>query len=325
MANEQFFITGAKRNSAPFSMENMAGCYHAVLYELDFAKEKIVKSYIEEEPDMEIHPATYSFSFRGLSVHSDIIYTCNGSEILEIDKNTFQVLKRISLPVFNDLHHVDIINGNITFASTGIDHIGFIKNGEVELHSSLPEAESRVIDDTIDYRAISTKPHLSHPNYVFEIDGKTWITRFHQKDAICLEDPSLKLDIGTERPHDGLVVGDKVYFTTVNGAITVFNKNTQEKLEVHDLQSHYKQPKIGWCRGIEVIGDFAYIGFTRLRKTRSIENLGFLTDRWDSMMTSIKGTPPARIIKYDLKNRKIIKEMVFNNSQLSVLFSLKHK
>jgi len=323
MSGQRFIVTGAKRNDSEFSMENLAGSYQSTIYEIDFDNESIVKKYVEESPDWNIYPEEYSFSFRGCTLAGDVFYTCNHSEILKIDKKSFNVIDRISSTVFNDLHHVDLINGKIAFASTGIDHIGFWEDGEVELHSVLPEGEGRVLDKEVDYRKISTKPHMSHPNYIFEIDGKTWITRFQQKDAICLEEPDKRMDIGFERPHDGLVVDGKVYFTTVNGSIVIFDAETQEKLEVHDLQSLYSQPKIGWCRGIEVVGDYAYVGLSRVRKTRSLENLGFIADGWNAMIDSVKKIPPARIVKYDLKRRKIIKEMNFKNSQLSVLFSIK--
>ena len=36
----------------------------------------------------------------------------------------------------------------------------------------------------------STKPHLAHPNHVFHIGDEPWATRFQQKDAVSLLDPT---------------------------------------------------------------------------------------------------------------------------------------
>ncbi len=39
----------------------------------------------------------------------------------------------------------------------------------------------------IDYRKVpTTKPHRSHPNFAFLLEGDIWTTRCDQKDAICL-------------------------------------------------------------------------------------------------------------------------------------------
>ncbi|WP_372369480.1 hypothetical protein [Candidatus Uabimicrobium sp. HlEnr_7] len=50
----------------------------------------------------------------------------------------------------------------------------------------------------VDYRKIETKPHKSHPNFVFCTQKNTWVTRSYQKDAICLTEPynRIAIDIG---------------------------------------------------------------------------------------------------------------------------------
>lgn len=329
MYKENFIVTGARRNSAEFSMDNLSSCYQAVVCHVDFENEKITRTYIEKVPDNEIYPAAYTLSFRGFVIQEGIITTCTHSEIVEVDVDTFKVRNRITSSYFNDLHHVTRLGGTMWYASTGLDRVGqFVGNKEI-LHpvvsvEECQQEECRQIESNVDYRKISTKPHLSHPNYIFEVGNNVWVTRFEQKDAICLAEPEKKMNIEVERPHDGVVVEGKVYFTTVNGSIVVFDTKTLERIEVHDLQALYRQPRIGWCRGIEVIGDYAYVGFTRLRKTRSIENLGFVTDKWVNFKESIKNTQPARIVKYDLKRKRIVKEMRLNNSEMGVLFSLKN-
>ena len=70
---------------------------------------------------------------------------------------------------------------------------------------------------SVDYRKVSTKPHLSHPNFVFEISDDVWVTRLRQRDAICLTRPAEPININLERPHDGLLHESLLYFTTVDG------------------------------------------------------------------------------------------------------------
>ena len=72
----------------------------------------------------------------------------------------------------------------------------------------------------------STKPHLAHPNHVFHIGDEPWATRFQQKDAVSLLDPTRRIDIGLERIHDGIVYGDRVLFTTVDAKVVIADTRT---------------------------------------------------------------------------------------------------
>ena len=83
-----------------------------------------------------------------------------------------------------------------------------------------------------DYRKVeSTKPHKSHPNFVFELDGDIWVTRFHQRDAIALNSSGKSIAIGVEKPHDGLVRGDRIYFSVVDGKIVIVNRHSLKSIK----------------------------------------------------------------------------------------------
>jgi len=322
MAAETFIVTGARRSAAEFSMDNLAESYQAVLCEVDFERGVVLRSYVEDKPDPAISVQAYSASFRGCSRYGNTLYSCTHSEIVEFEIDNFTVKNRITLPVFNDLHHVMRSENGLIFASTGIDHVGMIEAAQTRLYPVLPQGDYAEVDPRADYRVICTKPHKAHPNHVFRIDGQLWVTRFEQRDAVRLDNFDERLAVEVERPHDGLVVDNRVYFTTVNGAIVVFDAKSRRRLEVHDLTQLQRNPKMGWCRGIEVVGDCAYVGFSTIRKTRSMDNLSFLTDRFMQWRDGLLNAAPARIMKYDLRRRKIVSEMRFRHSELGIMFSI---
>lgn len=322
MTAETFIVTGARRSASEFSMDNLAESYQAVLCEVDFGRGVVLRSYAEDRPDPAICVREYSTSFRGCSRYGNTLYSCTHSEIVEFELDSFMVRNRVTLPVFNDLHHVMRSENGLIFASTGIDHVGMMEAGQTRLYPVLPKGDYTELEPGTDYRVVCTKPHKSHPNHVFRLDGQLWVTRFSQRDAVRLDDFAERLAVEVERPHDGLVVDDRIYFTTVNGNIVVFDTKTRRRLEVHDLTRLQKNPKMGWCRGIEVAGDYAYIGFSTIRKTRSMDNLSFLTDRFVQWRDGLLNAAPARIMKYDLRRRKIVSEMRFRHSELGIMFSI---
>ncbi|MBN1849827.1 MAG: hypothetical protein JW932_14715 [Deltaproteobacteria bacterium] len=174
----------------------------------------------------------------------------------------------------------------------------------------------------IDYRKISTKPHQIHPNHVSFINEKMWVTRFNKKDAICLDNPSKRMDISCGKPHDGLVKDNNVYFTTVNGMIVVFDSRSLKCLSCHNITSLYSGLHPGWCRGLEIVGNYAYIGFSTFRWTMSINNLKFLAKNVISLGNKIDKDLPARIVKYDMRRQIIVDEMNFADREIDLIFSI---
>jgi hypothetical protein len=71
---------------------------------------------------------------------------------------------------------------------------------------------------------------------VFELNGETWVTRFKQRDAICLDNRAKRIDIAVESPHDGLICGNRIYFTTVDGRIVIAHRRTLQVDEIVDLK-----------------------------------------------------------------------------------------
>lgn len=271
-------------------------------------------------PDYE--PTNY---FTSSSLIDRKLYLCCNTQVFIYSYPDLKLLKVINHQSFNDLHHVTVINDEIVVACTGLDMVMmFDLNGDLKkVVNVLGKDPWNRFSPDVDYRKIaSTKPHESHPNFVFEIDGNLWATRFEQKDAICLRDPSKRIDIGIERVHDGHVYGDYVYFTTVNGHIVVANKKTFRIERVFDLNKmDGRGLPLGWCRGFCLIGDDAFVGFSRLRTTKILDNL-----RWvKSMVTAFKSPEklqPSRVSRFNLKKMALEDEFILPRDDIDILFSV---
>ena len=131
-----------------------------------------------------------SVLFKAGAIVGEKLYTCTPTEVLVYDLPKFTVANYLSLPCFNDLHHVvpDSV-GNLLVTSTGLDLVVKLDPSGTVLHewNVLGENPWGRFSREVDYRKVeTTKPHHSHPNFVFELDGQIWVTRFEQRDAICL-------------------------------------------------------------------------------------------------------------------------------------------
>ena len=142
---------------------------------------------------------------------------------------------------FNDLHHVvPDSSGNLLVTSTGLEMVVRVTpDGEIlDQWNVLGEDPWEKFSRDTDYRKVdSTKPHRSHPNFAFELDGNIWATRFYQRDAVCLSDPSKRIDIGVQAPHDGLVRNGSIHFTTVDGHIVIVSRHSLLVEKIIDLKT----------------------------------------------------------------------------------------
>jgi len=266
-----------------------------------------------------------SVIFKAATLVGEQLYLCTQTEILVCRVSDFGLDSHISLPQFNDLHHVrPRADGSLLAASTGLDsilHLSF----DGRLLSTWPVLEpgaAKVFPENVDFRRIpTTKPHLSHPNFVFELDGRVWATRFEQRDAVCVEDLSQRIAIGVERPHDGALHDGELYFTTVDGRVVVADAESHSVTRVHDLSEAIgSRLPLGWCRGISVISrSNILVGFSRIRSTPFVENLRWLADK-----TRKKGTSamPTRVAHVDLVSGKAVKEWNLEDAGMSAIFSI---
>lgn len=265
-----------------------------------------------------------SSMFKSGTIAGNKLYTCTSTEVLVFDLPEFKISNYISLPCFNDLHHVvPDADGNFLVTSTGLEMVVKITpDGTVLCHwNVLGENIWGKFSPDIDYRKVdSTKPHRSHPNFTFELDGQIWATRFFQRDAVCLTDPEKRIDIGVQAPHDGLVRGENIYFTTVDGHIVIVDKSSLKIEQVVDLKSiNGENALLGWCRGLLPIDqDRFWIGFTRVRKTKFRENLLWVRNVFRDGM----GEKPSHIALYDTVSHTCLQEFDLEPHGMNVIFSI---
>lgn len=270
-----------------------------------------------------------SILFKAGTVEDGKLYACTPTEVLIYTLPHFEQFHYLSLPFFNDLHHVQpTAEGNLLIAVTGLDMVVEVTPlGEVlrEWNVLGQDPWDRFSRQT-DYRQVlTTKPHLAHPNYVFQIGKDIWVTRFEQRDAICLTQthPQRCIEIGVERPHDGNLYEEYVYFTTVDGHIVVANLNNGQVEQIVDLNeiSETNGRILGWCRGLHILDrDHVIVGFSRLRPTKFRENLRWARHRLGLHKSA--GNLPTRIALYNLKQHKLCWEQNLEEAEMSVIFSI---
>jgi len=248
------------------------------------------------------------------------LYLCTQTEVMVLGLPDFQRLAYVSLPIFNDVHHVlPTPQGTMLVASTGLDMVVELTyEGDVlSTWNVLGEDPWTRFDKSIDYRKVrTTKPHLAHPNHVFMVGAEIWATRFQQRDAICLTSPGKRIHIGLERIHDGVLHDGLVYFTTVNGRIVIADPIECRVTEVIDLNLiNDGETQLGWCRGIALDPPYAWIGFSRIRPTKFRENVGWV-------MRGFKRDFGTHVARYDLVRKERLDQVNVEPFGLSAVFGI---
>jgi hypothetical protein len=155
---------------------------------------------------------------------------------------------------------------------------------------------------------------------LYQLHGETWVTRFRQRDAICLNDRCKRIEIGVQSPHDGLIRGDRVFFTTVDGHIVIANPFSLTIERVIDLKTiNGNNTLLGWCRGVLPVDENAYwVGFTRVRKTNLQENILWVRNIFQEGTAS----KPTHIALYDTSGMRCLKEFNLEEHGMNIVFSI---
>lgn len=266
-----------------------------------------------------------SLVFKSATIVDGTAYLCTQTEVLLCDFPSFTLRRVISLPCFNDVHHVAPgPDGLLYVVSTGLDAVAIVTpEGALErLVDVLGGSPWDRFSPDVDYRKVpTTKPHRAHPNFVFFLDGRPWVTRFEQRDAVPLEGPGEPFSIHAHGAHDGHVVGDGVWFTTVDGRIVRFDVATRERAD-YDLNSLNPDPDLplGWCRGLLVEGSSAWVGFSRIRFTKLRQNLSWV--RHGFKATTDHRNLPTRIARYDLAQPALVETIDLEPAGMGAVFGV---
>ena len=322
------YILGGRQRKALMQSPTKEWLWYeaALILEVDVESGQVQTRVEYETPTHSRSGEKSSINFHCGTLVGDLLYTCTMTEVLIYKVPQFERIGYLSLPCFSDLHHVaPAADGNLLVVNTGLDMVM-----KLDLRGNLVQ-EWCVIDEvpwtrfsrSVDYRKVeTTKPHKSHPNFVFELDGEVWVTRFNQRDAVSLSGSGKRIEIAVDRPHEGLLYGDRLLFTVVDGAIVIVNRHTlrvERIIDLRQIQDRDRQILPAWCRGIlPVENDKMWVGFTRIRNTLLRENV-----RWVKTVLH-EGTfiKPTHIALFDLQTQQCLKEIDLEPYGLNGVFGI---
>jgi hypothetical protein len=121
--------------------------------------------------------------------------------------------------------------------------------------------------------------------------------------------------------HDGIVDGDHIYFTAVDGIVIRVDGRTGMPDRFFDLNDMVPgRLPLGWCRGIAHLGGTRFaVGFSRLRPTRWEENLTWVRHRLGGSGINLM---PTRIGVFDLERGALLEEYGLEEVGLNAVFSV---
>jgi hypothetical protein len=154
------------------------------------------------------------------------------------------------------------------------------------------------------------------------LDDEVWATRFIQRDAICLSRKGGRIAIDVESPHDGLVCGERIFFTSVDGRVVIVNRKTlsvDQIINLRKIQDRSQEVLPAWCRGLLPVDERRiWVGFTRIRKTVFKENV-----RWVKTVLR-EGTivKPTHIALFDLVSQQCLREIDLEPYGMNSVYSI---
>jgi hypothetical protein len=258
--------------------------------------------------------------FKSATYRDGLLYACTQTEVLVCALPDFAVVEYHSLPFFNDVHHVTPTpHGTILVANSGLEMVVELTSESevVRVWNVLGDDPWEAFPADRDYRlGVDLKPHRAHPNYVFHLGDEPFATRFECRDAVSLLDPGRRIEIGRERVHDGVVAGDRILFTTVDGHVVIVDAGTLDVIDQVPLSSPAGDDAVlGWCRGLLVEDDHVWVGFSRIRATRFRQTLSWIR-------TGTTRFCPTRIARYRLDDWSCDAEVDLEPFGLNAVFSI---
>ena len=274
----------------------------AVIQVLDWSTKTAIKT-IKYVPPVEHLGEGLSVMFKGAAVYKDKIYVATNTEVVVYDLVSLRCENVISHASFHDLHAVFVKDEDIYVCNTGLEIVQKLDSRGHQREewnlATVPTWER--FDRSRDYRGVATtKPHEVHINHLFELEGEVWVTlggamkaRPLQKESPCI-DMKPRCEDATVLCHDGLVKDDYIYFTSVDGNIIIVSRDTRKVEDRIDLATlSVGGAALGWTRGLEIVGNKAYIGATKLRGSKFKEYTKWLLTRNGASM-------PSSILEVDL-------------------------
>ncbi len=312
----------------PDGFELGEGKYYeaAKLVRLDLESGEVQQLLCFDQPN-DHYPAEHpNLQFTAGCVDGDKLWLPTDTELHCYSYPELQRIKTISHPCFHNCHSVTIMHGRLVVTSTGLDLVVTLDRDTgaiLDIVNTDGKATWHRFSPDVDYRMVhSTRPHDCHPNYVFELKGRLWVTRCTQEDAVCITDVSQRIDVsGKKRPtsvHDGIVDGDRIIFTSVDDGIVIADAVTLQTRKVIDLgKLEGRNRPRGWCRGILLDGQTLYVAFSRLRRTRTKSRLSWL-DRF----VDPQPFETSSVLAVDLEKPRVIREYLLPAGMIDAIYSV---
>ncbi len=326
-ARETIFIVGGEQRGVPHWTREWRLYKRALVVKASGGETQCVLQY--QTPPEHCCDDTPSILFKAASIKGDRAYLCTQTEVLICDFPSFAIQKIISLPCFNDVHHVAAApDGRLFVAVTGLDAVAELAPDGSLLHltSVIGGSVWDRFSPTTDYRKVATtKPHMAHPNYVFFLDDKPWVTRFTQRDAVPLDGNTngrVIFRLGDEGVHDGHIDGNYLYFTAVNGLVLRFDLSSgaMQSFDLNEMSNLNRERPLGWCRGLCPIDERVWVGFSRIRYTALRQNLDWI--RRGFQKADRFPPAPTRIACYNLMRREFVEEIDLEDQSMNTVFSV---
>lgn len=231
-------------------------------------------------------PDAAGHAFTGAAWDGDRLLVTTPSALVWVDPVSWRVDEVVRHPRFLDLHHAVVVGERRFVANTGRDEVLALEGGRVVAAWSVA----------------GPRGARAHPNHLFARDGGVWVTRFHPRDAVPVAGGAA-IEVGVERPHDGVPAPDGVWFTTVDGHL-VRGEVGRAPVVVRVAPPDADPQPLGWCRGLAVHGSTAWVGFTRLRATRFREHLAWTRGALRGKQLATRR--PSRVCRVDLGSGEVL-------------------
>ena len=320
----RYFITGGRQRPSRLLTRDEWNAYEkAVLLELD-TDTGVTRTVLEYTSPAGRRPVKNpSFVFKAGSWDGEHLLLCTQTEVVVFDPASERVVRTISHPWFNDVHHVARIGGKLHVVSTGLDVVLVLGDHDevVEVHSATGTDPWARFDRDTDYRLVpTTKPHGAHPNYIFESQGHRWVTRFEQRNALGIDSDAASVKIAKDPIHDGVPTADGVWFTVVSGQVVKLDPTCSRELARYNLDAIGNEGgrPMGWCRGIHVEPERTLLAFSRLRPTKLKQNLKWLR----GPLGKAPEAAPTRVSAYDLEGGRKLQTWPLEDAGISSIFTV---
>ncbi len=318
-----FLLTGGMERKKNANYGDGKGFEAAKLLRLDMGSKILTELIVIDEAGENYPDDSPSLLFTAATLDGDSLWLSTETEIFEYSYPELKRLRTASYPCFQNVHHVAPIGDKIAVVSTGLDLVAILSRETLELEKIVnveyKEPWHR-FDGLVDYRKVhSTKPHDSHPNFLIPLNNQLWVTRLVQKDVVNLDDPTQRIEIGRAGVHDGHLVGGFLYFTCVYGEIVIVDAKTFKVIERIDLKEieGVNRP-LGWCRGLALEDNIAYVAFGHLRPTKVKENISWARD----ILRGRSNITKTRVVAYDLNKKCKIDEFILPPGSINAIYSV---